>query len=53
MLELDFDFHVLQKEITPNDKELLLRSGAKLHENDQRDFADAAALVANGSRDFR
>lgn len=46
LLELDFDFHVLQKEITPNDKELLLRSGAKLHENDQRDFADAAALVA-------
>lgn len=46
LFELDFEFHVLQKEITSEDRGLLLASGARLHDNDQRDFADAAALVA-------
>jgi tetratricopeptide (TPR) repeat protein len=46
LLDLNFEFHVLQKEIVPEDRELLLASGIKSYEDDQRDFADAAALVA-------
>jgi tetratricopeptide (TPR) repeat protein len=46
LLDLNFEFHVLQKEIVPEDREILLASGVRLHDVDQRDFSDAAALVA-------
>lgn len=46
LLGLGFEFHILQKEIALADREILLASGVRLHDEDQRDFSDAAALVA-------
>ena len=47
LLDLDLDFHCLQKEIRPLDRELLVKHRQiKTYENDLNDFSDTAALVS-------
>jgi len=48
LLEEDFEFHGLQKELRPADREVIARDGRlRLWNEELRDFADTAALVAN------
>jgi len=47
LLDLDLDFHCLQKEIRPLDRELLVKHRQiKTYENDLNDFSDTAGLVS-------
>lgn len=47
LLDSDFEFHCLQKEIRTSDRELLARRPQiKTHENNLNDFSDTAALVS-------
>jgi hypothetical protein len=47
LLDLDFEFHCLQKEIRQADGELLRKyHQLKSHENDLKDFTDTAALIS-------
>jgi hypothetical protein len=46
LLGMDMEFHCLQKELRPSDRELLAKNPVvKTHENDLHDFSDTAALV--------
>ncbi|MGB8601656.1 MAG: tetratricopeptide repeat-containing glycosyltransferase family protein [Rhizomicrobium sp.] len=47
LLELPYDFHVVQKEIRPSDQVVLdVNKGLIPHADDIADFADTAALIA-------
>ena len=46
LLELGLEFHCLQKEITPANRDLLaIHHRIKTYENDLNDFSDTAALI--------
>ena len=47
LLELPFEFHLLQKEVRSNDEEFLAEHlQVKIHHKDLADFSDTAALIA-------
>ncbi|MFZ2267940.1 MAG: tetratricopeptide repeat-containing glycosyltransferase family protein [Azonexus sp.] len=46
LLELDAEFHCLQKIILPEDKAVLAKQGVFYHEEELDDFSDTAALVS-------
>jgi tetratricopeptide (TPR) repeat protein len=47
LLQLDCEFHSLQKEIRPEDRDALTESPQiQIHTDELRDFADTAALIA-------
>ena len=47
LLEMDAEFHSLQKEVRPEDEEVLSTSSIISHREALHDFSDTAALLAN------
>lgn len=46
LLQRPFEFHCLQKEISPGDRVLMEAAHVRPHDSEQDDFGDAAALIA-------